>query len=246
MQRFVRLTFGGAAFLVFTLVLLGASPRAAHSFAKEECDFVGTADSVDLALLADDPQMRTISVEPGSTCLLTLPPGIVRLASIVCGMEVAPVITMGGTWDVTFQSITAGIVPFTTDDISQLTMTPNPFPLCGFMHEVTSHTMDNQTFTFDNNTGFLIGDSRDTISSDLTKPGSKKMKAKAFKFGMYGGTIMDFSPSGGTMTLEFHYDGRWVPRGGLPGLSFVGLGMLAALLMSGGGFLLWRRRALRT
>ena len=150
-------------------------------------------------------------------------------------MAVTP---LGGSWQVTFLGQSGGVVDYTTDDLSSMTM--SSFTLCGFTHNVQSHTMTSQSFTYDDNTGFLSGASTDRIISLV----GNMVTARADKTGTYSGTISDFS--GPTMTAMFTYNGTWVARGFLGALSPLSMGVLAALLVGAGGSLLWRRRARST
>jgi hypothetical protein len=185
------------------------------------------------------PASRTISIT-SATCTLTPPSTIGKL---LCSNLETAITPVGGSWDVTFASESGGVVPFTTDDISGMTM--SPFFLCGLTHDVQTHTMTSQSFTYtpnngNPNNGTLSGKSEDRIISLL----SGSVEARADKTGTYQGTITDFTGTiPGTMTLNFVYDGQWVAKGFLGALSPMSLGVLATMLAAAGGSLLWRSRA---
>ncbi len=232
MRRCVqRLSPVGAVLLGCSLLLLGASPRAAHAQGTEICDFVATAPGVSLASL---PATRTFTIV-SATCTLTPPSTIGKM---FCGESEMAVTPLGGSWQVTFLGQSGGVVDYTTDDLSSMTM--SSFTLCGFTHNVQSHTMTSQSFTYDDNTGLLSGASTDRIISLV----GNWVTARADKTGTYSGTISNFS--GPTMTATFTYNGTWVAKGFLGALSPLSMGVLAALLVGAGGSLLWRRRARST
>ena len=245
MRRYAqRLTFGSAALLVCTLFLLGATSRAAHAqfggvlAGTEFCVFEATAPAV-TSLPAD----RTFTISGITECTLSPPP---LIEGVLCNTSEEAVSTLGGEWDVHFNgtgSPSGKIVDFTTKDLSRLTM--SDFTLCSFSHKVNSHTMSSQTFSVDvDSLGLglsgLTGASTDRIRSRITVMGMS-MIARASKSGTYGGTITNFTGPG-VMTLNFEYNGVWIAKEISPGLSPLGVGVLTALLMGGGGFLLWRKR----
>ena len=223
-----RLRSGGAVLVVCTLFLLGVGSRAAHAqfVGTEICTFTATAPGVSLLSL---PASRTFTISSAS-CTLT-PPS--RIGKFFCSQSETVVTPLGGSWDVTFNSESDGVVDYTTDDLSGMTM--SPFSLCGFTHNVQTHTMTSQTFAYDDNTTALSGASTDEIISII----SYMVTARAEKTGTYSGSISSFS--GPTMTATFTYTGTWMAKGVLPGLSPLGVGVLTALLI-GGGLLLWRHR----
>ena len=244
MQRCVqRLTFGGAALLVCPLFLLGASPRPAHAIVlgEESCHFEATADAVNLI---DLPQTRTLSIDKNLSWCTVTPPSIFR--GILCDSEPvdAPI---EGTWVVTFESESEeGIVDITVDDLSGMSM--SEFSLCTFATIVQSHTITSQRFTYTNDvTKALWGTSTDKIVSLL----NSVITVQGRQTGTYTGSINSISsgcPMGtgscsGTMTMVFDYEGTWVVTEILPGLSPLGVGVLTALFVAGGGFALWRQRA---
>ena len=225
-RRVQQLMSGGSGLLVCALLLLGATPRAAHAVpGTEVCTFVATAPGV-----SSLPASRTLTISSAS-CTLTPPSMIYDLFCTPSEMVATP---LGGSWEVTFFDAVSPDVGITVDDLSGVTM--SPFSLCGLTVDVQLHSMETQSFSLDSGTGDLAGDSTDLIYSDI----GGVFTAKAAKIGSYEGLISSFS--GSTMTMSFTYTGTWLAFGRLPGLTPLGAGVLAAFLLGAGGFLQWRRR----